>query len=381
MLALALVFAACEAPPASPRPTGASIASPPAPAPTSTPTSPAPSPASPPPTTPERAERVPDWLVGKPFVLQRVVGRFGLPDRIAKGPRQDVIAIVGDRVVTARFIREGLEPGRTRFVVWSFASGARIAPPVTVSGRAGLQGLVAGREVLIAIHEIDHRRYTANGIVAISTVDATIRWLVEPGLPDPDRRIRVLAVSESEKQFGTSLCVPSLETPVDCSPVEIREVANGALVRKVDTGGRPVQRFARDWLVVGRYGFTGVVDPADGLLWSDRGLDRVTFDFAKLVDGRFITRAAGLGGTHRSKLASFEIRTGRYRVLFDPRLGDSWLFLPDLSTDRYMVIVVSSGSGRWCNDCSPDHRALEAGVFDLKTGAYDPDAIYVTVEP
>ena len=325
---------------------------------------------------------MPDWLVGKPFVLQRVVGRFGLPERIEKGPRQDVIAIIGDRVVTSKFIREGLKPGRTRFVVWSFASGERIAPPVEVPGRAGLRGWVAGEEVLITIHEITRRRYTSNAIVAISTVDATIRWLVEPGLPDPDRPFRVLAVSESEKRFGTSLCVPSLETPVDCSPVEIRDVENGDLVRRVDTGGRPVQRFARDWLVVGRYGFTGVVDPADGLLWSDRGLDRVTFDFAKLVDGRFVTRAPNLDGSHRSKLATFNIRTGGYRVLLDPREGDGWLFLSDLSTNRYMVIVVSTGTGMWCIDCDPDHhRVLQAGVFDLETGRYDPDAIYVAVQP
>jgi hypothetical protein len=325
---------------------------------------------------------MPDWLVGKPFVLQRVVGRYGLPERIEKGPRQDVIGIIGDRVVTSKFIHEGLERGRTRFVVWSFASGQRIGPPVEVSGRADLSGWVAGDEVLITIHEITHRKYTSNAIVAISTVDATTRWLVEPSLPDPDRPIRVLAVSESEKRFGTSLCVPSLETPLDCSPVQIRDAASGKLVRTVDTGGRTVQRFTRDWLVVGRYGFTGVVDPDDGLLWSDDGLDAVKFDDAKLVDGRFVTRAADLDGSYRSKLASFNIRTGGYRVLLDPREGDGWLFLSDLSTNRYMVIVVSTGTGRWCNDCDPDHHwVLDAGVFDLETGTYDPDAIYVTVQP
>lgn len=325
---------------------------------------------------------MPDWLVGKPFVLRRVVGRFGLPERIEKFPRQDVIAITGDRVVTAKYIDEGLEPGRTRFVVWSFATGARIGPAVEISGEADLQGWVAGDEVLIQVHERDHRKSISNGILAISTLDGSGRWLMSPEPPDPERPARVFAVSESGERFATGLCLASLEGRYGCSSMEIRKVSNGALVRRVNTEGQAVRRFGRDWMVVGEYGFTGIVDPDDGLLWSDDGLDAVKFDDAKLVDGRFITRAADLDGSYRPKLASFNIRTGGYRILFDPREGSRWMFLSDLSTNRYMVIAVSTGTGAWCNDCDPHHRwVLDAGVFDLETGIYDPDAIYVTVDP
>jgi hypothetical protein len=315
-------------------------------------------------------------------VLRRVVGRFGLPERIVKGPRQDVIAIIGDRVVTAKFIHEDLEPGRTRFVVWSFATGARIGPAIELSGESDHEARIAGEEVLVRIHEVDHRKLRSTGIFAISTVDGSSRWLVGREPPDPDRPALVFAVSESGERFATAVCLASLEGRYGCARTEIRSVDDGALIRTVDTDGQVVRRFSRDWLVVGEYGFTGIVDPNDGMLWSDEGLDAVKFDDAKLVDGRFVTRAPNLDGSYRPKLASFNIRTGRYRVLFDPREGSRWMFLSDLSTSRYVVIAVSTGTGRWCHDCDPDHHwVLDAGVFDIETGIYDPDAIYLTIQP
>lgn len=231
-------------------------------------------------------------------------------------------------------------------------------------------GGVDGSNVLVVAGAEPPSR--GHGVLAISTVDGSSRWLVKPQAYDPDRPVRVLAASGSGERFATQLCRAGMESAYDCLPLEIRRVSDGTVVRRIDTAGRPIRLLGADWLVVGEEGVTAVVDLKGSSLWSNRDHgEGAWFHEMALLGGRLIAEVSGFGGADVRRLVAFDILSGEAEILYDPspQVG-WWWFLRNLSTDRYAVIREDRDE--------PDRATVfDAGVPDLETGTFDADAIYV----
>ena len=320
-------------------------------------------------TSTAKPDRYPSWLVGRLYATRTTedgpatLRRVGLPGQVELAPGSFVVGSFGDRVMTTM-------PANASAIIriLSFETGTEIAS-ATVGG--------AGYGVAFADGIV------TNGLEVISAQDASVRTLHDPGpVPTFDLPTRVVAVSENGRRLATSICQSGFEDAFDCRPTSVIEIATGELLDTVDAGDLPVIRFTNRWLFTRSFTTVGMVDPDGRPLWTNDELSAATLWYLEILDGDVVAIAQGVDG-NRETLVRVEALTGEHEILFTEPDGEDWRFWTGWSTDAFAVLGHSDDAihGVVGLNCDPCGDAITAGTVNLATGAFDRDAIHISLKP
>ena len=312
-----------------------------------------------------KPDRYPDWLIGKVLATRTAAGavilhRLGLPERLELPVSAQVLGTFGDRIITAEPSADG-----TFVRILSFGAGGQVGEASELD-RFGAYGVPF-----------------ADGIVTerleVISVDGSVRTLHDPGpVPTFDQPTRVVAVSQNGRRVATSICQSGIEDAFNCRPTSIIDIASGELLDTIDARDLPVIRFTSSWLFTRSFTGVAMVDPDGRELWSNDDLSQgATLWYLEILDGDVVAIAQGVDGI-RETLVRVDALTGDDEVVFTEPDGEDWRFWTSWSTDRYVVLGHEDGPRPVASmDCEPCAPVITAGILDIETGDFDPDAISI----
>lgn len=308
---------------------------------------------------------------------------FGTTNQIDRslelGSAQSFVGSIGDRVVTAAASGSG-----SIVHLWDLARGSQVGDGTGLPWVVGRAVGAAGSDLVVASSIAPNA--TDHGVVAVSTVDGSVRTLIAPAAPSSlvaPQRIAVL--SESNDQVASAICATGVDFVGQCTPTAIVDLPSGALLRTMDLGGRQPVRFTSAWILAGDIAGDELLDAQGRHLWSSSSLGEGATVWASQVapDGRLVVEIRSISGRVEPRLLALDPSAGRQTTLYRPPSTTEWHVWPDLSTSTLVAIGRDAFQAPCMTEpCGPDDlREADASTFDLATGQLDAGGIHITFGP
>ena len=332
------------------------------------------------------SDRYPEDLKNRVFSVEfsmpdeLLVGRVGMPERLAFPGSTHLLGVDGDRVTTMTQTTSGWT-----LDAWSFATAERLAGPVDISNQYEPDRAI-GDAVLVAAK--GDTTNDLDGLALVSMVDGSIATLVKPKAANPSvSEERAYTVSADGQLLATSVCATGTDSVGDCQAATIIDTDTAKVVHTVAVDGGQVVGVSSAGVLLSWETRAQLRDFRGKVLWSTKpfGAGEALWVLQQFDSSSVFGLLYSYDYGGRTRALVIDAQSGAVRGEASWGAGPPAGVNLDFSTPARLAVRSNDANGCFSdgNDtCDPGESAdLDLSVLNVATGAITEHAIHITVAP